>query len=325
MRIIESVTVTPAMMISSSVPENDYPAWSSATTYGLGDRVIHDHAIWESVQPANHNHDPTTDTTNAWWIKFSATNRWRAFDGQLQPPTSYAGDITYTIALNADIDSVAMFGLVGATARIQVERPVWSPADIFPNAGFWAGPFSNAPATSVIDYDQTTQLAGDRIINGWWDYFFAPFSIQPSLVQNDIPGFLGSKLTVTISGSGTQSVGEIIIGVNTRLGDTLVDTALGFRDFSVKERNEWGAWQVVKRGYSKTVEYRFSLTRDDVGRVYRAITRNRARMCVFSAGPGTDNLETTVLGFINEDGLQIPITAQICFATLSVESLTEDE
>ena len=40
MRLIRPTTLTDAMLTSSTAPETDYPAWSSATAYAVGARVI---------------------------------------------------------------------------------------------------------------------------------------------------------------------------------------------------------------------------------------------------------------------------------------------
>lgn len=80
MNIIEPVRITPAMLISSNVPEDDHPDWDAGTTYGNGDRVIRSHRIFESVQGGNTGHNPAADDVGEWWVEVSATNRWRAFD-----------------------------------------------------------------------------------------------------------------------------------------------------------------------------------------------------------------------------------------------------
>lgn len=300
MLMIEPVTVAAGQMTASTIPENDYAAWSGATTYALGARVIKSHRIWESVQGGNLNHDPDLGDA-AWWLDVGATNRWRAFDGQLQPLSTLGSTIQYTLTLTKKIDAIALFGLVGATVRILIKD-----------------------GAAVTQYDQTFQLASERIIAGWWDWFFEPFSLVQSLIVQDLPGFVGWSMEITIDGAGTLGVGEILIGKSITLGTALVGTQVGFRSYSIKEVDEWGGFTIVKRGFSRTVDYQFSLDQVDVARVQAAVLRNRDRMCVFSAGEDTEAFGTTVLGFVNSDGLSIPITTNICFATLSVEGLTEE-
>ena len=51
MKIIKPHPVTDAMMLGSSIDEDDYPAWVSGATYALGDRVIRTqtHCIYERL------------------------------------------------------------------------------------------------------------------------------------------------------------------------------------------------------------------------------------------------------------------------------------
>jgi hypothetical protein len=52
MKLIEPIPITDAVLSSSNVAETDYPAWSAATAYALGNRVILTalHKIYEAVK-----------------------------------------------------------------------------------------------------------------------------------------------------------------------------------------------------------------------------------------------------------------------------------
>ena len=57
LKVIPPVTITDSILLSSSVPETDYAAWNSGTTYSIGNRVIltSTHKIYESLQNSNLN------------------------------------------------------------------------------------------------------------------------------------------------------------------------------------------------------------------------------------------------------------------------------
>lgn len=300
MWMIERIEISQAMLISSSIPESDYPVWSNAETYSLGERVVSSSRIWESVQDGNYYKTPQSNS-GVWWVDVGATNRWRAFDSSLAPKASAGFDIYYMLRPSELFDSVAIFGPIGGDVQITIRD-----------------------LESNIIYDQTLQLAGARDATDWYPYFFAPFPPQESVVVSDLPGVTGAILAVRISGGGQRAVGEIIVGRKVIMGRTLVDTTSGFRDFSTVDRDDWGNQNIVRRGYARTVDYRISIPSDDVRRVSDAVIRNRARICVFSAGDGTDHFGTTVLGVINSDGLSIPITTNVSFATISVDGILED-
>lgn len=102
------ITFSDADLIYTDVPETDYAAWNSGTTYALGARVIltSTHKIYESLQAGNLNKSP--DTQTAWWIPVSATNRWKLLDGSLFQATSISGTMRYYWALPSAIDTVGL-------------------------------------------------------------------------------------------------------------------------------------------------------------------------------------------------------------------------
>lgn len=67
MRLIRPTNLTDAMLTSSTAPETDYPAWSSATAYAVGARVIltATHRRYEALA-ASTNVTPSTDPTK--WL-----------------------------------------------------------------------------------------------------------------------------------------------------------------------------------------------------------------------------------------------------------------
>jgi len=75
MKVIEPITITNTILSSSNVAENDYTAWSSGTSYSIGDKVMvvgTTHKNYESKTNSNLGNDPTTDDgTN--WIDLGAT------------------------------------------------------------------------------------------------------------------------------------------------------------------------------------------------------------------------------------------------------------
>lgn len=84
MRIIRPITITDEMIVSCSVPEDDYAAWSEATAYVAGDRCILAHKIYEASASST---DKSPDTNADLWFEISATNRWKVFDEKVLDQT----------------------------------------------------------------------------------------------------------------------------------------------------------------------------------------------------------------------------------------------
>jgi hypothetical protein len=117
LQVLKPTLVTDGML-TSNVPEADYPQWSGSTTYPLGARVLRGdaHRIFESVLPGNIGHDPAADAPE--WIDIGPTNRWAMFDRALGSVTSAAGAIVVTLAASA-VDAVAVLDVKAATVRVQ--------------------------------------------------------------------------------------------------------------------------------------------------------------------------------------------------------------
>lgn len=137
MKVLNIIPVTDATLLSSNVPETDWPQWNNATNYAADARVISltNHGIYQSridgnagrdpANPANIFH-PETNPTGA-WIYVSKTNRWRAFDGRNSAKVRQADEIQYELQIAATTDTVAIIGLEARSVRVEIEAPVELP------------------------------------------------------------------------------------------------------------------------------------------------------------------------------------------------------
>jgi hypothetical protein len=209
MRIIEPITVTPAMVTASNVPIESLPAWNVSTTYANGARVIFDNGIWESVQANNTGKNPGTDTLSQWWVRRGATNRFRPFDQRLGEGATGGATITYSIALPRTLNALCFFGLNGTSVRVRIITP---------------GP--------TVIYDRTIPLASRQPAATFWEYIYNPFAFKPDLVLTNLRMPSGGTVEITINAGAAAQVGEIMIGNDIAVGTTLVDTSLGIVDYS---------------------------------------------------------------------------------------------
>lgn len=103
-------------LVSSSVPETDYPEWSGTASYGFRARVIKvsTHRIYESVADYNSGNDPATAYDK--WIDIGPTNRWAMFDESLGTATTAAGSIVVKLA---SASAVTLLDMVATDVRVQ--------------------------------------------------------------------------------------------------------------------------------------------------------------------------------------------------------------
>lgn len=137
MKIIPPIPVTDAILVSSTVAEDDAPAYSAATTYAAGDKVISSHRVYESAQAANTGHsvlDPT------WWTDIGPTKRWAPFDQAIGTYCTGASPIEIVLAPAQNTNAVALIDVSGidtvrvrSTLQVSVAR-----VNLCPDVDAWA-------------------------------------------------------------------------------------------------------------------------------------------------------------------------------------------
>lgn len=302
MQAIEPLTITDSVLTSSTVPEDDYAAWSSGTTYSLGNRVIvvSVHKVYESAINSNTGNDPTTDDgTN--WIEVGATNRWKAFDQKLSDPVQQANSISYTFTTTDTIvNSIAFFALAADTVQITVT----------PDG-----------AGSPV-YDETYNLLDTTSIVDWYTYFFDPAGVKErELLVLDLPSYSSATITITITDTGnTAEVGQIVMGNLISLGRTGYGTTVGIEDYSRKERDAFGNAVIIERAFAQKADYEVEIITQDTRRVQRFLSEYRAKPVVW-IGNQDPSYGLIVYGFYTQFSINLA-TPSISYTTLEVEGLT---
>lgn len=300
MKMIVPMPITDSVLTASNLAEHDaYSAWSGATTYAAGDFAwsATTHRLYRSVQGSNTNNDPTTDD-GTWWVDYSATNRWKGFDQTIADRAESAGDIEYTFVADRKCTHVALFGLSASGATIVIKEG----------------------SLNTI-YTQSINLTDTSMIVSWYTYFTEEITYETELIFENLPIFVGYTVELTIGdGSGPSEVGQVIVGKMHDLGTTLDGTEVGFRDFSIKEQDEFGNLTITQRGYADTAEFQFKLPTTNVRAVKRVLTQNRATPCVFFADSGMLDTGTVIFGFAED--MSFPLGAGgTTFATLDITGL----
>ncbi|WP_314716576.1 hypothetical protein, partial [Sphingobium yanoikuyae] len=165
LRLLRPASIDDAVLTSSNVPENDYPAWSASATYALGARVIlsSTHRIYESAANGNVGNDPTGAAGQ--WIDIAPTNRWAMFDQALGSQTERAGSIVVSLDPIDPIDAVALLDVTAASVRVQAsgyDRTL-SPA-IQPGAVTFLDLPATAGAVTITISGSGTVSAGTLLI-----------------------------------------------------------------------------------------------------------------------------------------------------------------
>ncbi len=288
MRVIKSVVTTDAILTSSNIPEDEYPAWVSGTSYTALDKVIYEHKIYERIVTGVGTITPDLDQIN--WLDSGYTNRYRMFDNIISSVSSRTGGIEFTLTPNQVINGIALLNVNASTVRVVMTDPI-----------------------EGVVYDRTKELRSSSNVIDYYSYFFAPLINLDDLdtaIFLDLPNKPTATITVCVSsGVGLVEVGEVVYGVQSIVGRTNYGTAIGITSYSRKDKDEFGKVTVVKRKNSKYADYDIDIDNTNLAFVQRLFQDIDSVPCVFIGNPEMEEL--IVYGFYSD------FKATISFPTVS--------
>lgn len=288
MRVIKSVVTTDAILTSSNIPEDEYPAWVSGTSYTALDKVIYEHKIYERIVTGVGTTTPDLDQVN--WLDSGYTNRYRMFDNIISSVSSRTGGIEFTLTPNQVINGIALLNVNASTVRVVMNDPI-----------------------EGVVYDRTKELRSSSNVIDYYSYFFAPLINLGDLdtaIFLDLPNKPTATITVYVSsGVGLVEVGEVVYGVQSVVGRTNYGTAIGITSYSRKDTDEFGKVTVIKRKNSKYADYDIDIDNTNLAFVQRLFQDIDSVPCVFIGNPEMEEL--IVYGFYKD------FKATISFPTVS--------
>lgn len=302
MKVLVPIKVDNSVFSASNVAENDYPIWDNTTTYAQGARVLIAgtiHKVYESRIAGNQGKNPLTDEAS--WLYVGASNRWKAFDERLNDPTVNAGSITYTLISPGVADGIAFFKLVGKSVRVRV--------------------LSNDP-TPVVVFDKKKDLVYQDNIADWFDYFYEDIEFDDEAIFTAVTILTGYSIEITIAvDSGNAQVGQITFGRVRDLGSAVTPgTGIGIKDYSRKERDEFGNVSIVERDFVSTANFMFVAMSGNENRLKRILTPLRAKPAVYFLGEDAAQYGATVYGHYESFYVQMSFKG-LDNISLSVEGL----
>lgn len=302
MKIVRPITINNARLLSSNVPENDYPAWDSGETVGLGARRIYvvgeHHWVVESLQAGNTGHTPTGDNTNdEWWLLIGNTNRWRMFDESISSTTSNPEEIIVELKNLGPMDSIVLLNVDAATVRIEITDN----------------------AAGVV-FDETYTMIGNRGVTDWFTFFYEPYEAKTVLLDTSLPKYINAITKITISKPGAvASVGACIVGLSKTMGDTRLGGKVGIQDYSVKQRDDFGNFTILERAFSNYATLDVWVESGQADKIMRILTGYRATPVVYV---GDESRESTFIYGYYKDFYETIEYDKYSLYSLELESLT---
>lgn len=254
MKVIPPITITPAMLTSSSIAEPDTTigeqAWVSGATYPtVGTLVIltSTHRKYYKLNTnVSTNLTVAPNINTADWLDIGPTNKWAMFDTTRTAGSTSTSTVTLTIAPGVRANSIAIVGCVANYASISVS------------------------SGGEVIYTYNTSLI-TRHTTGWYKYFYGSFEYKASVLTFAVPPNLNNIITITITMPTSDGViGSIILGNYINLGDIQKQPVLEATNFSKIERDSYGnSLLVPRRSVPRTSQKTFT-TKANVNKLMAA-------------------------------------------------------
>jgi hypothetical protein len=297
MQAIRPYTINDINLLSTNVPEADYPIYNQLSTYAINETLIYldtnKHWVIRSLVADNIGNIPTGLDSDTKWVKVSETNRWKMFDLKTTSQTINAGSIDVTIGLTSITNALYVGNVQGATLTV-----------------------IGKDQYDVEIYNNTLNLVSTDGIYDPWTYFFNPIEFIEEVVLDDLPPYALSDYQITVSSpSGNVAIGTTVLGYIQELALTRYGMTMSSIDYSIKQANEFGDFVITERGYSRTVDLNAYVPTSNKNSIISFMNRYRATPIVW-IGSGSylgsisygfvKNYEVTAAG-PNETRLQIKI------------------
>lgn len=258
--------VTPPLKIdgrltssSAAEPGPGEVAWNPATAYSVGQKVYlaANHTRYERLVAGTTAASPDTDLTN--WADIGPTNRFGMFDLLRNTGTVSASPFTVVITPGQRVDALGLVGLVADSVTVEVHNG------------------------AELVYSRTINLS-TRATGSWKDYFHRPFSFRSAIALFDLPLFVTSVITVTVTrATGDVTVGGLIFGTSVYLGNTEYSAESDALNFSVVERDAFGNSRLIPRRTVPKTSQQLNCAKPLVNRVIKAREELNAVPALWSA------------------------------------------
>lgn len=299
LRVLKPITITPAMLTSSNAVDS-HAAYAAGTTYASGVFVTYQGRSYESLQGSNTGHTPGLAASATWWLDRGASNRMAMFDRSVGSVTSSpSGALTVVIQPDDIVTALGLLSVAGSSVTVTLSHPV----------------------TAAVLYTAQKTIGGSLSAD-FWEFFFGDHEVTGELLFDGLPPYFGALITVTIDAASAASCGSLLVGKLHDVGRVEYGAEFGITDYSRKEQDAFGNFDVDERAYSRDTSYTVRINRSDARRLDALFTDVRATPCLFAGDEDTDTLGMLMAyGFYGEFRVVVEYAQEFVMA-LEVKGLT---
>lgn len=269
MEVVNPITITDAILVSSNVPETDHALHSMVDTYALGNFVMiigpDTHLVYKSLQDANTGHNPLEEPedleTAVWWLLIGSTNQRACFDAYNASQTIYPELVNYVFQAEGVINSVALLNVSAYEVRIKM-----------------------TDADFGLVYDKSFSLTYVDGIVDEYAWFFDDIDEVDKFAVTNLPNYANTIIEVSITRpAGMVKIGSLMIGKGREAGLTKTNASVALIDFSYKERNtRFGTTKLTPGDYTYDMDLQMNIPTDQVSLTltYMATLRGKAALFI---------------------------------------------
>lgn len=273
MRVLVPRAITSDTITACNLAEDEHPIYDADTLYLAGERLIHDHRIYQAevgdavdgiaewseaaytagqrcyVEATHRIYQANTDTTDQYPPNYvSGSNPvWQAIGwvnrGIVVTDTTYWADLgpTNAYAMLDNYTSTQSVGVAvdgGVGINIDLDSSRCNAIALFNLVGSWVD-LSCVSKSGDVFWTKRIRIA-QRGAKTLYRYFFGPFKRVRSDIYQQFPMSFGTTLQVRIFGYSSAKCGDIIIGSSLYAGDSKLGTRLERLDYSKVSTNDFG-------------------------------------------------------------------------------------
>lgn len=282
--------------VAASIPDLSIVTQTNPTVTA-GDIYTYSSTNYEALTDNNARPDLGALLEVPTWLNLGAVNPLRMFDGKLDTLTTAPSPLTVNITPGQLANGIALFNVSAQTVQITMTDP-----------------------TEGLVYDSgEIQMLDNASIRDWYGFFFEPYLRKADAARINLPPYPDATITVTLSAPGEEvSAGQLVLGTIQRLGNTVYGTSVGITDFSRKEQDVFGNFEIVERRFSKRAEFDVSIDTRSVASAQRTLAAYRTEPLVWVGAEEQE--ETIVYGYYRDFDIVIA-NYSTSDATITVEGL----
>lgn len=292
LKVVEPGLMT-ELISNNAIPE---PSWSGSAA--KGDIVSFDGYAWEAMEETAAEPDDFIPS----WLFLGAANDNAMFDRELSTSTKADGDLE-VVFKTGRIDTIAFFGVVGDTISVEIYSPEgWAQSD---------------PPEHTFEKTMST-----RNVTNWWRFFFGRIENTKTSTFS-FPLKSNSVVRFLIKGEKTEC-SAVIWGESAPIACIEGGAKSTFQSRSKKSVNEFGRWELIKRGssnlFSATMTVDFTQL-NEIARLRKRLDAVPALWIALERENGIGSEIFNILGHFEEFDIDIQYE-NYNQVTLSIQELT---